>query len=196
MQAVRSSRGWLRLLLSLAVVATGGERAAAQAGSVSTARIVTLSAIRAGTLTVGVTSGMVQNLPNVIDGSTNNFPSPVVIATQWNLNPGQTVTVNLMAYFSVPSQALIGGAVAIPSSRIRGRMTTGLPVTFTPINQSAVGGIGTAGGSLQLFSQIVTGINKNSSRTDNLDLQLDLVGFPALAPGTYSGTLNLRAVTQ
>jgi hypothetical protein len=196
MQAVRSSRGWLRLLLSIALVATGGERAAAQAGSVSTARIVTLSAIRAGTLTVGVTSGMVQNLPNVVDGTTNNFPSPVVVATQWNLNPGQTVTVNLMAYFSVPSQALINGAVAIPSSRIRGRMTTGLPVTFTAINQNAVGGIGTAGGSLQLFSQIVTGINKNSSRTDNLDLQLDLVGFPTLAPGTYSGTLNLRAVTQ
>jgi len=196
MQAVRSSRGWLRLLLSLALLATGGERAAAQAGSVSTARIVTLSAIRAGTLTVGVTSGMVQNLPNVIDGTTNNFPSPVVVATQWNLNPGQTVTVNLMAYFSVPSQALINGAVAIPSSRIRGRMTTGLPVTFTAISQNAVGGIGTAGGSLQLFSQIVTGINKNSSRTDNLDLQLDLVGFPTLAPGTYSGTLNLRAVTQ
>src|SRR6266536_142656 len=196
MPTVRSSRGWLRLLLSLALLATGGERAAAQAGSVSTARIVTLSAIRAGTLTVGVTSGMVQNLPNVIDGTTNNFPSPVVVATQWNLNPGQTVTVNLMAYFSVPSQALINGAVAIPSSRIRGRMTTGLPVTFTAISQNAVGGIGTAGGSLQLFSQIVTGINKNSSRTDNLDLQLDLVGFPTLAPGTYSGTLNLRAVTQ
>jgi hypothetical protein len=196
MQAVRSSRGWLRLLLSLALLATGGKRAAAQAGSVATARIVTLSAIRAGTLTVGVTSGMVQNLPNVIDGTTNNFPSPVVVATQWNLNPGQTVTVNLMAYFSVPSQALINGAVAIPSSRIRGRMTTGLPLTFTAINQNAVGGIGTAGGSLQLFSQIVTGINKNSSRTDNLDLQLDLVGFPTLAPGTYSGTLNLRAVTQ
>jgi hypothetical protein len=196
MQAVRFSRGWLPLLLSLALVANGGERAAAQAGSVSTARILTLSAIRAGTLTVGVTSGMVQNLPNLIDGTTNNFPSPVVVATQWNLNPGQTVTVNLMAYFSVPSQALINGAVAIPSSRIRGRVTTGLPVTFTPINQNAVGGIGTAGGSLQLFSQIVTGINKNSSRTDNLDLQLDLVGFPTLAPGTYSGTLNLRAVTQ
>ena len=196
MQAVRSSRGWLRLLLSLAVVATGGERAAAQAGSVSTAQIVTLSAIRTGTLTVGVTSGMVQNLPNVIDGTTNNFPSPVVIATQWNVNPGQTNTVELMAYFSVPTQALIGGATQIPSSRIRGRMTTGLPVAFTPMNQSAVGGIGTVGGSLRLFSQAIMGINKNSSRTDNLDLQLDLVGFPALAPGTYSGTLNLRAVTQ
>ena len=148
------------------------------------------------TRSIGVTSGMVQNLPNVIDGTTNNFPSPVVIVTQWNLNPGQTNTVNLIAYFSVPSQALIGGATQIPSSRIRGRVTTGLPVAFTPMSQNAVGGIGTAGGSLRLFSQVITGINKNSSRTDNLDLQLDLVGFPTLAPGTYSGTLNLRAVTQ
>jgi hypothetical protein len=74
-------------------------------------------------------------------------------------------------------------------------MTTGLPVGFTAFTQNAVGGIGTAGGSLRLFSQAITGINKNSSRTDNLNLQLDLTGM-ALAPGTYTGTLNIRAVTQ
>jgi len=115
--------------------------------------------------------------------------------TQWNVNPGQTNTVNLMAYFSTPAQALVGGAIQIPSSRVRARMTTGLPVAFTPFTQNAVGGIGTAGGSLRLFSQNITGINKNSSRTDNLDLQLDLVGT-TLLPGTYTGTLNIRAVTQ
>ena len=32
--------------------------------------------------------------------------------------------------------------------------------------------------------------------SDNLDLQLDLVGFPPLPAGTYAGVLNLRAVTQ
>jgi hypothetical protein len=75
-------------------------------------------------------------------------------------------------------------------------MSTGLPVTFTPITQNPVGGIGTAGGSLQLYSVPISGANKKSSRTDNLDLQLDLVGFPVLRPGTYNGTLNLRVVTQ
>jgi hypothetical protein len=47
-----------------------------------------------------------------------------------------------------------------------------------------------------LFSVNISGPNKTASRTDNLDLQLDLVGFPTLPPGTYTGTLNIRAITQ
>jgi hypothetical protein len=119
-----------------------------------------------------------------------------VISTGWNVNPGQTNTVNLVAYFSIPAQAMTGGAVQIPSSRIQGRMTTGLPVAFTPITQNAIGGVGTAGGSLALFSVAIGGANKNASRTDNLDLRLNLVGFPTLPAGTYAGVLNIRAVTQ
>ena len=38
--------------------------------------------------------------------------------------------------------------------------------------------------------------NRNTGRTDNLDLRLNLVGFPPLAAGAYTGILNLRAVTQ
>ncbi len=193
-QAVRGRR-WLHLLVSAAALLAVAERASAQVGSVGNPRVISLSALKAGTLTVGVLSGMVQNLPNVQDNALNIFPSPVVVVTQWNVNPGQTNTVDLMAYFTTPAQALVGGAIQIPSSRVRGRMTTGLPVAFTPFTQNAVGGIGTAGGSLRLFSQIITGINKNSSRSDNLDLQLDLVGT-TLLPGTYTGTLNIRAVTQ
>jgi hypothetical protein len=187
-------RGWLPLLVSAAVLAVAAERAQAQVGSVGNPRVISLSAVKPGTLTVGVLSGMVQNLPGVTDNALNTWPTPVVIITQWNVNPGQTNTVNLMAYFSTPAQALVG-SVQIPSSRLRGRMATGLPVAFTPFTQNAVGGLGTVGGSLRLFSQIITGINKNSSRTDNLDLQLDLTGM-VLAPGTYTGTLNIRAVTQ
>ena len=195
MASSRGSCGWLRPLLAALLFTGGGGRLAAQVGAVGNPRVLALSAIKSGTLTVGVTSGMVQNLPNVADNALNNFPSPVVIVTQWDLNPGQTNTVDLMAYFTVPSQALVGPA-QIPSSRVRGRVATGLPVAFTPISQNAVGGIGTAGGSLRLFSEIITGPNKNGTRTDNLDLQLDLVGFGPLPPGTYGGTLNIRAITQ
>jgi hypothetical protein len=187
-------RGWLRLLVSAATHVVAAERAQAQVGAVGNPRVISLSAVKPGTLTVGVLSGMVQNLPNVADNALNNWSTPVVIITQWNLNPGQTNTVNLMAYFTTPAQALVG-SVLIPSSRVRGQMPTGLPVAFTAFTQNAVGGIGTAGGSLRLFSQTITGINKNSSRTDNLNLQLDLTGM-VLAPGTYTGTLNIRAVTQ
>lgn len=188
------SRGGLRLGILLAFMAAGNE-AAAQVGAVGNPRVVSLAALKPGTLTVGVASGMVQNLPNVVDEAANDFPVPVVIVTQWNVNPGQTNTVNLMAYFTVPAQAMVG-PIAIPSSRIMGQVTTGLPAAFTAFTQSAVGGIGTAGGSLRLFSQNITGANKNASRTDNLNLRLNLVGFGPLPPGTYTGTLNIRAVTQ
>ena len=126
----------------------------------------------------------------------NNFPAPVVIQTTWNVNPGQTNTVNLVAYFSVPAQALVGGSIQIPSSRVLGRMTTGLPVTFTALTQNAVGAVGSAGGSLWLFSTAISGSNKSAARIDNLALQLSLVGFPPLPAGSYTGVLNLRAVTQ
>lgn len=195
MHRIAPGLGWLRRLAGAGAVLAAAAPLQAQVGSVGNPRVITLSAVRPGTLTVGVLSGMVQNLANVQDNALNNFPTPVVIITQWNVNPGQTNTVDLMAYFTTPAQAMVGGATLIPSSRLRGRMATGLPVAFTAFTQNAVGGIGIAGGSLRLFSQLITGINKNASRTDNLDLQLDLVGT-SLAPGTYTGTLNIRAVTQ
>jgi hypothetical protein len=160
------------------------------------AQVISLAASAPSSLTITVISGAAQTIAGVTDGVATNFPAPVVIQTAWNLNPGQTLTVNLMAYFSVPAQAMTGGSIQIPSSRILGRVTTGLPITFTPITQNGIGGVGSAGGSLQLFSTNVGGSNKNDSRTDNLDLQLNLAGFPPLPAGVYAGVLNLRAVTQ
>jgi hypothetical protein len=189
-------RFWLGLVASGAAVALGARSAEAQSGTVSAARVITLAATKSTQLTLTVTSGAVQSIASLTDNALNPFPSPVVIVTSWDLNPGQTNTVNLMAYFSNPAQALVGPSTQIPSSRLLGRMTTGLPVSFTAITQNAVGGIGTAGGSLRLFSQNISGANKKASRTDNLDLEIDLTAFPTLAPGNYSGTLNLQAVTQ
>jgi hypothetical protein len=192
----RVLRPCLSFLASSALLALGAREARAQAGTVSAARVIALLATKTSQLSVTVTSGAVQSIPSLTDNAVNNFPAPVVITTGWDVNPGQTNTVNLMAYFTTPAQALTGGATQIPSSRVLGQMTTGLPVAFTAITQNAVGGVGTVGGSLRLFSLNISGANKKSSRTDNLNLQINLVGFPTLAPGTYSGTLNIRAVTQ
>jgi hypothetical protein len=159
-------------------------------------QIISLAAAAPSTLTVTIESGAVQTIAAIADNAVNSFPAPVVIQTAWNVNPGQTNTVNLVAYFSLPAQALVSGSTAIPSSRVLARMTTGLPGTFTAITQNGIGGIGPAGGSLGLFSVSIGGPNKNSSRTDNLDLQLNLVGLPPLPAGTYAGVLNIRAVTQ
>jgi hypothetical protein len=196
-------RPWLRLLLLTALVAVAEEQAAAQAGTVSTARVVSLAATKTGKLTMGVISGAAQTLPALTDNTTNNFPTPVVIQTQWDLNPGQTGSVNVIGWFATPSQALTNGAgTNIPSSRMKGQLTPGAPAptsypaTFTAFTQNAVGGIGTAGGSLRLFQINISGSNKIQTRTDNLSLQLDLTGAGVLPPGTYSGTLNIQAVTQ
>lgn len=197
-------RSWLRLLLLPAVLAVGARQAAAQVGTVSTARVVSLAATKTGKLTMGVVSGAVQTLASITDNTTNNFPSPVVITTQWDLNPGQTGSVNVIGWFATPAQALFSAATAtsIPSSRMKGQLSpgapapTGYPATFTAFTQNAVGGIGSAGGSLRLFTITITGANKTASRTDNLNLQLDLTGAPILRPGTYSGTLTIQAVTQ
>jgi hypothetical protein len=160
------------------------------------AQIISLAATSPSSFSVTVMSGATQTIAGVTDNAVNSFPSPVVIQTSWNVKPGQTNTVNLVAYFTTPAQALVGGVTQIPSSRVLGRMLTGIPITFTAINQNGIGGIGTAGGSLRLFAVNISGINKTATRTDNLDLQLDLVGFPTLGAGLYTGVLNLRAVTQ
>jgi hypothetical protein len=186
----------LRLLAPIVALAFGAREAGAQGGTVSSARVISLAATKTSKLTVVVTSGAVQSIPSLTDNAVNGFPAPVVITTSWDVNPGQTNAMNLMAFFTTPTQALVGPGTQIPSSRVLGRMSTGLPVAFTAITQNPVGGIGTAGGSLRLYSLSISGANKKSSRTDNLDLQLDLVGFPTLPPGLYSGTLNLRVVTQ
>jgi hypothetical protein len=195
---VFSSRSWLRLCLSGALTATGAAQAAAQVGTISGAQVISLAAAKSSRLSLAVTSGASQNLPTFTDNTANNFPAPVVIQTQWDLNPGLTGSVRVIAWFATPAQALYhaGSGTAIPSSRMRGRVVTGVPVTFTAFTQNPVGGIGTAGGSLQLLNVTVNGTNKTTTRSDNLQLQLDLNGAPVLPPGTYTGTLNLQAVTQ
>jgi len=189
--------GLRALLASLALGWSGSEAAAQGGATLGPVQVISLAAARVNTLTVSIVSGSVQSIAAVTDNAVNPFPTPVVISTQWDVNPGQTNSISLVAYFTTPSQALVGGAVQIPSSRVLGRMSTGLPTTFTPFTQAAVAGAGSAGGSLTLFSENISGPNKGAlTRTDNLDLQLNLVGFPDLPVGTYTGTLNIRAVAQ
>jgi len=180
----------LGLLALSALHALGAQELSAQA------QIISLAAANPGQLIVTVHSGAVQNLTGVTDNAVNDFPAPVVINTDWNVQQNQTNTMNLVAYFTLPAQAMVGGTTQIPSSRLLGRMTTGIPAAFTAFTQNGLGGVGTAGGSLQLFAVNITNANKKDNRTDNLDLRLNLVGFPPLAAGAYAGVLNIRAVTQ
>jgi hypothetical protein len=152
----------------------------------------------AGSISVSVGAGASQSLSSVTDDAPNNFPAPVSITLTWDLHPS-TGSVEVVGYFTNPAAAMVSGPVSIPSSWLKGRVLTAgarsAPTTYTAFTQSGVGGMGTAGGSLLLFSQPVLGYSKTGTRTVDLDLQLDLTGR-VLTPGSYSGTLNIRAVSQ
>jgi hypothetical protein len=161
-------------------------------GLTSSVANVQINATKSSLLTVAVNSGGTQTLASLTDGAANNFPTPVNITTTWDLNAGTSVV--LVGSFATPAQALASGANAIASSLVKGRMTTGAPTSFTAFTQNQVGSVGSAGGSLTLFTQSAAPLAGN--RSDNLDLQIDLTGQPNLVPGTYSGTLNLQAIVQ
>jgi hypothetical protein len=184
------------LRLALAALAIPAGAAFAQSGLLSATATVSLSAVKTASLTVTVNSGATQTLANITDNAVNTFASPVNITTSWDLHPS-TGSLVLVGYFAVPAQALANGTNYIASAAVRGRLgTTG---AFSPFTGAAVSGggqtAGVAGGTLALFSTNINGANKVASRTDNLYLQLNLVGQTTM-PGTYTGTLTLRAITQ
>ena len=158
--------------LALALVST----AQAQVGLTSNAATVTLNATKASTLTVTPSTGT-ATLASITDNSTPTC-SPRQPTTDWNLTAG--TSVRLIGWFATPAQALVNGSAVIPSSKVEGGINSG---GCTPFTGAAVGGVGVAGGSLQLFSQAVAA-NFFSTRTDQLDLRLNLTGFRRPAPVT------------
>ena len=173
--------------------------ASAQASVQSTvSSLPTVSAALAGSIAISIGSGAIQTLGTVVDSVANDFPSPVSITLTWDLHPS-TGSVQVIGYFTDPAAAMTSGQVAIPASWLKGRVLTvgalGAPTTYTAFTQNGGGGVGTAGGSLSLLTQPILGYSKTGTQTIDLQLQLDLVGR-GLAAGSYSGTLNIRAVTQ
>ncbi|MEK7348820.1 MAG: hypothetical protein AABZ94_08090 [Candidatus Eisenbacteria bacterium] len=151
---------------------------------------VSLNATTASSLTIAIPSGSSMNF-TLLQGVPANGSTAAAITTSWNLNPGQIGTIRLYAYFGTPSVALAGSTYNIASNYVEGRMTTGSPVTYTPFTQTNP--VGPAGGSLLLFSEAITGVNKNKTRTDNLDVRINLTTSPAVPAGTYTGTLRIQA---
>ncbi len=191
-----SSARWC--LLELASLVLFASAARAQPAVQSVVSAVPGSPAIATSISVAVNAGAVQSLGNVADNVVNDFPTPVTITLTWELHPS-TAHVRVIGYFANPASAMASGPVGIPSSWIKGRVltadVTGAPTTFTPFTQNAIDGVGSAGGSLSLMTQSILGYSKTGSRTIDLELQLDLVGR-VLTPGNYTGTLNIRAVTQ
>ena len=178
----------LRTFSVLAATALAAGVAEAQVGLTSNTAQVSINATKNSTLTVAITSGATQNLAALTDNAVNNFPTPVAVTTTWDLNAG--TNIHLMGWFATPASALVSGGNTIASSLVKASLNSGAYNAFT---QNAVGGVGSAGGSLNIFTQSAAALA--GSRNDNIGLQIDLTG-QTLVPGTYSGTLNLQAVVQ
>lgn len=174
---------------SSALVFLGTSVAQGQVGLTSNVATVALTATKNATLTVSPATST-ATLASITDNSNANNFTAVSLTTAWNLTAGSSV--RLIGWFATPAQALANGTDFIPSSRIEGRVGA---AAYAPFSGGAVGGVGVAGGSLQLFSQAVGAGSYFGSRTDQLDLRLDLTGMTTLA-GDYTGTLNLQAVVQ
>jgi hypothetical protein len=163
--------------------------ALAQVGMTSNVATVALTATKNATLTV-TPNASTATLASITDGSNVNDFTPVSLTTSWNLTAGSSV--RLIGWFATPAQALVNGTDFIPSSKVEGRVGA---TAYAPFTSAALGGVGVAGGSLQLFSQAVAAGSFFGARTDQLDLRLDLTGTTTLA-GDYLGTLNLQAIVQ
>jgi hypothetical protein len=163
---------------------------AAFAQTLSNTANVALNATLAQTISVSVTSGSTVNF-TLVNGSPADGDVPAVISTSWNLNPGLTGAVTLYGYFATPAQAMTdGGGNDIPTSLVLGRMATGTPTSYTAF--TGTNPVGPAGGSLALFSEAITGANKIKTRSDNLDLRVDLTG-QTIPAASYTGTLHIQA---
>ena len=151
---------------------------------------VSLTATLGETLTISATPNAVNFA--LISGGVAAGSAPVAITTTWILGSGRANVV-LDAYFaSANALTFAGPPVAnIPTSAVLGQVTTGAPTTFTAFTQTAA--LGTAGAGLTLFTQSLSSTNRASTRTDNLNLEIDLSSVPQLPSATYTGTLTLQA---
>jgi hypothetical protein len=164
-------------------------RASAQLNSNSST--VTLNASLLESLTISASPATVNF--SLVSGAAATGSAPVAIQTTWLLLPTRA-NVKLFAWFATPAAALTDGATTpnnIPSSEVFGQVTSGTPTSFTAFTQSNT--LGAANGGLLLFTQALSALNRAATRSDNLNLKIDLTSQPQLPAGTFTGTLNIQA---
>lgn len=178
--------GWRMVAGLLCLLAIGAPGAWAQINS--NPSNVALNALVQDSLMISVSVPNVNF--NLVPGSGPTAGVPTVtVTTTWQLKPGGKPTLSLYGYFASSTAALTNGAGNdIPSANVLAGVNSGAPAAF---NQT--GPVGAAGASLQLYSLIISGINKSGTRNDTLDLYIDLTSQPNLPAGVYTGVLNLQA---
>jgi hypothetical protein len=157
----------------------------------STGASVEITATLGESLTVSATPAALTF--DLAPGTRSAASAPVVITTAWTLSPTRSSVV-LGGYFTTSQAALSDGgtpANTIPAANIFGQVTTGTPIAYTAFTQA--GPAGPVDTGLILFSQALNTTNRTSTRTDSLNLQIDLTSLPLLPSGSYTGVLTLQA---
>ena len=115
--------------------------------------------------------------------------SGVGVTTTWT-GLSRLSRLNLYGYFSSAGAALTGASSGanIPTSAVLGQVPTGLPSTYTSFTHSDP----ISGASLLLYCELFRTAG-NGSRTDILNMEINLESLPELPAGTYTGTLYLQA---
>jgi len=145
-------------------------------------------------LSVQINSGSSLSISSLAPGAVNSFSGgPVSITTSWSSVKSSRTAVKLYAYFASATSALVHtnsqNTTDIPSAAVKVRMNGSggyNPLSSaTPFSASASG--------LLLFTNTINSGNRTSSRTDAMDVQLDLTTLPQLPADTYTGTLRIQA---
>jgi hypothetical protein len=145
------------------------------------------AALLGGSVTVSAAPASISF--RLISDRVASSSSSVGVTTTW-MGLRRLSRMNLYGYFAGADAALTGGspAVSIPSSAVLGQMPAGAPSSFTPFTQSNP----IAGASLLLYCEPLMA-GSDGSRTDTLNLEINLEGLWPLPAGTYAGTLYLQA---
>lgn len=188
---MRLMRSWLPFVAVLGVMVRPAPVSAQVSSSLQQ---VTLGAVKGQTVTLTAPSPSSQSL-SLVDGQIVEWPSPITLTVGWDVTNSPTTTVKLVGYFPTPSQALAFGTSYIPSSSIEASMDNG--ANWVPVTSGAVGGVGSTGGSVVLYTSAPTdGANKQGTQAVTFRLRLNLTGGPTTVAGVYSGTFNLMAIAN
>src|ERR1700760_1950755 len=118
--------------------------------------------------------------------------SGVSVTTTWS-GLTRLCRLNLYGFFSSASAALSGGGSPvgkIPSSSVLGEVLTGSPSQYKPFTQSNP--VSGSASSLLLYCELFLN-GGTGSRTDTLNMEINLKDLPQLPAGAYNGILYLQA---
>ena len=154
--------------------------------------------LNSGAATIALNANLSESVSLTLSGNAVNFTlnagaasnpgsTPVTATTTWTLKPSRG-SLNIYAFFSSSASALTDSAGDnIPSSSFEISDNGGAFTALT--NTTPFGG---ANAGLQLGSVKILGNNKQGTRTDNINFNINLSALPQLPAATYTGTVTIQ----